>query len=248
MKWTIALLLLLMQFSAIGQSDQISSYFGIQYKSILPNNFVGSKILKLSEQEFSSTCEQKVGYLIGATVRAGITKLIAFETGINLVHRNFQIDMSVPDSNLYAQTDLSLLSYDIPLNCLIYIKLSKAWYSNASLGFSMVYKPSMIQSVTGLNYGHVFTYLGATQRKFSADFNANIGFEFRSKTSGFFYLGGSARIPLEPLFILAGQYRNEGYSLLSYGDINGSFISIDLKYFFPNTKSNGSTFRPGPIE
>ena len=248
MKSTLAILLLLMHFSMIGQSDQVTSYFGLHYKSIIPNNFVGSKILSLSEQEFSTTCEQKVGYLIGATVRAGITKLIAFETGINLVHRNFQIDMSVPDSNLYAQTDLALLSYDIPLNCLIYIKLSKAWYSNASLGFAMVYKPSMIQSVTGLDEGHIFTYLGATERKFSADFNGNIGFEFRSKKSGFFYLGGSVRIPLEPLFILAGQYRNEGYSLLSYGDVNGSFMSIDLKYFFPNTKSNGSTFRPGPIE
>lgn len=247
MKCLLALLLLF-NFTALSQSNKVSSYFGINYKAIIPNNLVGSKTLSLSEQEFATTCEQKTGYLLGATVRAGITKLIAFETGINLIHRNFHIDMSVADSNLYDETDLALLSYDIPLNCLIYIQLSKSWYANTSLGFALSYKPSMIQGVNGLDGGHIFTHLGATQRKFSVDFNSNIGFEFRSKKSGFFYLGGSVQIPLEPLFILAGQYRNQGYSLLTYGNINGSFLSIDLKYFFPNIKSNGSTFRPGPIE
>ena len=30
--------------------------------------------------------------------------------------------------------------------------------------------------------------------------------------------------------------------------VNGSFFSLDLKYFFPITKSIGSPFKPGPIE
>ena len=37
-------------------------------------------------------------------------------------------------------------------------------------------------------------------------------------------------------------------TLVSVANVNGSFLSLDLKFFFPNKKSNGSTFRPGPIE
>lgn len=246
----ILALLFLVVFGAYSQSSKVPSYFGIHYRSLLPNNFVGSKSVDLNAQEFSSTCIQKPGYSIGATVRAGITELIAFETGINLIHRNFNINMSVVDSNLYAESNLGFLSYDIPLNCLIYIKLSKSWYANAALGVAASYKPSTIGTINNLDGNHAFIHTGYVdyKKKFTADFNGNIGFEFRSKDAGFFYLGGSVQIPLAPLFYLAGAYRYEGYELNDIQSINGSFLSIDLKYFFPNIKSNGSTFKPGPIE
>lgn len=247
---SLTLLFLLLSGLSYAQSNKVPSYFGVHYKALFPNNFVGSKSLTLNNQEFSSTCTQKRGYSIGATVRAGITKLIAFETGINLIHRNFNLQMSVVDSNQFAERDLSFLSYDIPLNCLIYIKLNKTWYANASLGISAVYKPSTIGGVNNLEGSHSFIHTGYVdyKKKFSADFNGNVGFEFRSKNSGFFYLGGAVQIPLEPLFYLAGMYKYQGYELTDIDSVSGAFLSLDLKYFFPLTKSNGSTFKPGPIE
>ena len=246
----LTLLFILVSLNVCGQSIKFPSYFGIHYRTVFPNNFVGSKSVTLLNQEFTSTCLQKTGYSIGATVRAGITKLISFETGINLIHRNFHLNMSAADSNQFAKRDLSFLSYDIPLNCLIYIKLNKSWYANASLGIAASYKPSTIGGVNNTGGNHSFIHTGYVdyKKKFTADFNGNIGFEFRSKKSGFFYLGGSVQIPLAPLFILAGMYKYEGYELVSVANVNGSFLSLDLKFFFPNTKSNGSTFRPGPIE
>ena len=232
------------------QSEKVPSYFGLHYRTILPNNFVGSKSVTISNQEFTSTCTQKTGYSLGATVRAGITKLIAFETGINLIHRNFYLNMSVADSNQYAYRDLGFLTYDIPLNCLIYIKLNKSWYANASLGIAASYKPSTIGAVNNTADNHSFIHTGYVdyKKKFTADFNGNIGFEFRSKKSGFFYLGGAVQIPLSSLFILAGMYKYQGYELVAASNVNGSFLSVDLKFFFPNTKSNGRSFKPGPIE
>tara|TARA_B100000524_G_scaffold219296_1_gene115434 strand:+ start:11202 stop:11951 length:750 start_codon:yes stop_codon:yes gene_type:complete len=246
----LLLLFILLSLNGFSQSNKVPSYFGVHYRTVLPNNFVGSKSVTISQQEFTSTCLQKTGYSIGATVRAGITKLIAFETGINLIHRNFQLNMSVIDSNQYSQRELGFLTYDIPLNCLIYIKLNKSWYANASLGIAASYKPSTIGGVNNTGDNHSFIHTGYVdyKKKFTADFNGNIGFEFRSKKSGFFYLGGSVQIPLAPLFILAGMYKYQGYELVSVTNVNGSFLSLDLKFFFPNTKSNGSTFRPGPIE
>lgn len=244
------LLFVILSLNVLSQSNRVPSYFGIHYRTVFPNSFVGSESVTLLNQEFTSTCIQKPGYSIGATVRAGITKLIAFETGINLVHRNFQLNMSVADSNQFAERELSFLSYDIPLNCLIYIKLNKSWYANASLGIAASYKPSTIGGINNTGYNHSFIHTGYVdyKKKFTADFNGNIGFEFRTNKSGFFYLGGAVQIPLAPLFILAGMYKYEGYELVSVANINGSFLSLDLKFFFPNTKSNGSTFRPGPIE
>ena len=112
----LVLLFILLSLNSFSQSKKVPSYFGVHYRTVLPNNFVGSKSITINNQEFTSTCTQKTGYSIGATVRAGITKLIAFETGINLIHRNFNLNMSVADSNQYAQRDLGFLSYDIPLN------------------------------------------------------------------------------------------------------------------------------------
>ena len=80
--------------------------------------------------------------------------------------------------------------------------------------------------------------------------NANVGFEFRTEKNGFFYLGGVARVPFKPLFDLYVQYDYTGtdYQSIMHGTVDGSFLSIELKYFFPNIKNKGIQFQKGPIE
>lgn len=246
----VSVLFIIISFMSYSQSNRVPSYFGIQYQSVIPNNLVGEKTLTLNNENFTSTTTQKVGYSIGATVRAGITELIAFETGINFTKRNFDINMELPDSNLYASNAFSFIEYSIPLNCLMYIKMNKDWYANASLGVAVIYKPSSIYAANTPGGLNTFIHEGYVdfRKKIGLDFNGNVGFEYRTIKSGFFYLGGSVRIPFAPLFILISQYSNQGYSLTSFGEINGSYFSIDLKYFFPIVNGRGSSFRPGPIE
>ncbi len=241
---------ILLVFQASGQSGRVPSYFGVQFQSVFPNNLIGERTTVLSNESFSSTVQQNMGYSMGATVRFGITELIAFETGINFTKRNFAIDMALPDSNLFVSDAFSFIEYNIPLNCLIYIKINKSWYANASLGVQVHYKPSSIGRQINPGGLHSFIYDGYVdfRKKIGFDFNANAGFEYRTKNSGFFYLGGSVRIPFSSLFILLGQYRYQGFDLTDYGNINGSYFSIDLKYFFPTVRSSGSPFIPGPIE
>ena len=168
--------------------------------------------------------------------------------------------MSVADSNQYAERDLGFLTYDIPLNCLIYIKLNKTWYANASLGLSAVYKPSTIGGVNNLEGSHTFIHTGYVdyKKKFTADFNGNIGFEFRSKNSGFFYLGGAVQIPLEPLFYLAGMYKYQGYEItdIDINDVTGEvFIATKnglVSFRSPATegtsKHQSVKIFPNPVE
>ncbi len=226
----------------------VPSYFGIQVKPIFPTRFIGEPKLTLDEGEFSTTISQKTGYSFGGTVRAGITNLIALETGINFNQRYFNIDMSIADSAVYAKNDLTFISYDIPVNGLIYVQLSDNFFMNASLGLSLTYKPTHVGIVTNPGGSFSFTHTGLVNRKTGFDLNANFGFEYRTKRWGFFYIGGTAKVPFQPIFDLLAQYKYQGYKVNTRGEVDGSFLTIDFKYFFPNIKNSGIQFQNGPIE
>lgn len=230
------------------KKEKFPSYFGIQVRPVFPTRFIGSPETILTQDEFTTTITQKLGYSFGGTVRAGLTKLLAFETGINFTQRNFNVAMSVPDSNVFATNDLSFISYDIPVNGLVYIQLSEKFYMNASLGAALVFKPTDVGIVNYPGGSFSFTHTGRVQSKFAVDLNANFGFEYRTEKSGFFYIGGSARVPLAPIFDIVAQYKYQGYKKTIYGEIDGTFLAVDFKYFFPNIRNKGPQFHEGPIQ
>ncbi len=226
----------------------VPSYFGIQLKPIFPTRFIGEPTLTLEEGTFSTTITQKTGYSFGGTVRVGITNLIALETGINFNQRYFNIDMSVADSGVYAKNDLAFIAYDMPINGLVYVQLSDNFFMNASLGLALTFKPTHVGIVTNPGGSFSFTHTGLVNRKTGFDLNANFGFEYRTKRKGFFYIGGSGRVPFQPVFDLIAQYKYQGNKINVRGEVDGSFLSIDFKYFFPNIKNSGIQFQNGPIE
>lgn len=255
MKLILVLLFSLIALLPMAQTKtKIPSYFGFRVSPVFPTKFIGEPLLTVLNTEdnfdFSTTIMQKIGFSFGGTVRAGLTKLISLETGINYTQRNFDLEMSVPDSNLFAPSDLSFVTYDVPINALFYIKMSEKWYTNASLGVAINFKPTDIGKRTKPGGPHEFVNLGLIPigKKVSFDLNANLGFEFRSQKSGFFYLGGSARVPFSPLFEFLSEYSYQGFNRQAVGEVDGSYLSIDFKYFFPNIRTKGAQFKPGPIE
>ena len=250
MKFYLILLLSLSTSAAFAQTAKVKppSYFGLQVRPVFPTNFIGTKEMSLSVNGFNTTITQKMGYSFGGTVRVGLTKLVAFETGINFTERNFDIDISVPDSNVALTDDLSFIEYDVPVNILFYVQLADKWYMNASLGLALTFKPTHVGVYNSLGGFHTFTHTGLIRGKVGADANANFGFEYRTEKKGFFYIGGSARVPFAPLFDLLAQYKWQGIISNAYGEVDGSFISIDFKYFFPNIKNKGPQFIDGPIQ
>lgn len=242
---------LLVSCSLFGQknkSERVPSYFGVQLRPFFPTNFIGSSQLSLNQDGFFSLTQQRMGFSWGATVRAGITKLIAIETGINQTTRHFDIDMSVPDSNSFASDQLTFVEYDLPVNALFYIQLADKWYMNTSLGASMIFKPTEVGIFNQPGGKHYYTHTGVPKSKFGIDANANVGFEFRTEKSGFFYLGASAKVPFTSLFEMIANYEYDAYQTLLIGPVDGSFLAIDIKYFFPNIKNKGPQFQDGPIQ
>jgi len=230
------------------KKEKFPSYFGLQFKPLIPGDFLGTSQVKLNTDEFYTTFTQKFGYSFGASVRVGLTKLISLETGINQVQRNYNIDFSVPDSNLTAHNDFGIINYDIPINALIYIQLTDKFFMNASLGGSLVFNPSDVKTQIADDNGNAFIHEGRRVSLLGFETNANFGLEYRTEKSGIFYLGISGRIPLRPIFDVAAVYDRNGYQKVSIGSMTGTYLSFDIRYYLPNIKTKGPQFIPGPIE
>ena len=234
----------------VGKDSKIPYYFGFQVKPLLPTKFIGESSSNFSNQGYDVKISQKVGYSFGAVVRIALTDLIGIETGLNFFQRYYKIDMNLPDSTITTSDDFGFIQYDLPVNALFYIKLSKKWFMNAAIGGSICYKPSSVGSINHPIGKHEFFNIGLVDinDKVNFDLNGNLGFEFRTEKHGFFYLGGCARIQTAPLFNLLSRYRYGTYEVDNYGPVGGSFLAIELKYFIPNTGGNGQNFERGPIE
>jgi hypothetical protein len=230
-------------FCQIGDT-KLPSYFGVQVRSIIPTNFVGNPITTLQKDGLQASLQQTIGYSFGGIVRVGLTELIALETGINFSQRYFKVQGSIADSGIYVTNQLGFIQYDLPLNGLIYIKLTKRFFANASLGVTAGFKPTSIATQNNIDGSKFFYHTGFVNKKASLDLNGNLGFEFRSKKTGFYYLGTTVRLPLAPIFTYISTYRNQGYKVTQYGDVSGAFLGIDLRYFFRNVKGQKEDKRP----
>lgn len=230
--------------------EKIPSYFGFQVKPIFPGVFIGTTSFESNVEGFNTTFSQSMGYSFGGIVRVGITKLIAIETGINLTQRIYKFDSSIPDSGIYVNSRIRYLTYDIPLSALFYIRLADKIYMNVSVGAALSYNPT-VAGVKIMPEGYHDIRQIALGKKVVGEAIGNIGFEYRTPKSGIFYLGAAARVPFAPLFYLKSEYRYQGFYLetdaQNQGRVDGSYIALEIKYFFPIIKSKGSPIKT-PIE
>ena len=65
---------------------------------------------------------------------------------------------------------------------------------------------------------------------------ANLGFEYRTKEKGTFYLGGSYHLPFSPIMTFAMSYEKPPTNVVAIDNIRGSYLTLDLRYYFPMAK------------
>jgi len=259
MKSFLTITFLVFSFTILGQSRSLKSesFFGLNYKPLIPFGIVGDAPVELQTGNFKSTISSKLGYSFGAVVRSRITKLIALETGLLYTQRNFQADVSLSDSNVYTKMNLGIVNFDIPLNGLVFIQLGKNVYANTMMGVSMNFNPS--DAATLYNPGdslHSFEFQGSRYSKnpsnngyLSFALNAAVGFEFRTRKEGTFYLGVASKIPFQPTLEVGTTYLYQaGLVTANKGLVTGATFSLDFKYFFHNVENKGWQFKGGPIE
>jgi len=203
---------------------------GFQFKPLFSSKFfnTGPESREILDKSF--TVNPQGGFSLGMVIRRGFTNTISFETGINYVRRNYDIEIR-GDSIQDVDTDLRMVSYDIPLLCMVFIQLSERIFMDVGMGFSLDFYPSDLKKK-----GEFYELYSAKKEWISPAILANLGWEYRTEKSGYFYLGASYHRPFD---YIHGLY-------IGYPDLNpvnpnkteppitlsGNFLTFDFRYFF----------------
>jgi hypothetical protein len=149
---------------------------------------------------------------------------------------NFNLQDSIQIS---SNQSLSFIGYEIPLQALIYVQLGEKWFMNASAGMVIDIFPSEAETFSSEKVDSTyvdFSQITWRESWFKIASQTNLGFEYRTKKNGYYYLGASYHLPLGR--IAASQasvtYPNHAHTL--WLDLPTGYFSIDLKYFIYDKK------------
>lgn len=165
------------------------------------------------------------GYCMGMVIRSGISETWSVETGINFVRRNYQLEMG--DSTGSETGVFKLVSYQIPVQGLVFIQLSDEIFMDVSMGLAVDFYPSDIAT-----YGDRFIHSSARRSWLSSSLLANIGWEYRTRESGYFYLGASYNRPFNGIMRSFFKRPVNDYGPEEFIELRGNYLTADLRYFF----------------
>ncbi len=168
-------------------------------------------------------------------IRKNFSKKWAIEGGIFSTKRNLQFDYLNRETGLAFQNKISIITYEIPLQALLYIRITDKWYTDAGLGVNF----NFLSTYEYQNSTPSFETFLRRRTWATPSLTVSYGIEYRSKKSGFIYLG-----------ISINQYLKEYYSATSFSAnpkvfdkkfnyrLSANYFSFDLKYFFPQSNPN----------
>jgi len=224
-------ILLTTGFSLLAQKGVTT--FGLQYNPVIPNRLIGTYVQNFDALPMESHIQQKFGNNFGGIVRHGFTKNISIETGLNFTQRNFNLFYEISDSGVSEQNDVRIVSYSLPVSGLVFIRLTDQLWINTSAGVAMTLFPSDVQVFTeSVGTNNFFLMEGIYRSKVQAALLTNVGFELRTKKYGFFYVGGTYHLPFAPICTFAMAYEFTGGDYVAIDNVKGSFLSVDIRYYF----------------
>lgn len=202
---------------------------GIQAKPVVPFDFFDPVTL-LEKPSLNGSVELTGGFAFGMMVRTGITKSVSFETGINQISRRFDVAIANDTSGYAATDELRFIGYEIPALAMIYIRLGERTWMNNALGFSADLYPSDAERVQEESRVYM-----ARKEWLQIGVVGNIGVEYRTLKSGWFYLGATYHRPFGDMAQAElTWYDATNFATTMIAPINGSYLTVDIRYFFHN--------------
>jgi hypothetical protein len=207
---------------------------GIEIRPIIPSDLFAVKSQSVNYYSKVFSINPRIGYSAGAVVRLNLSKVWNLESGIYYTTRIYGTRMT-DSSGLNVSDNFRFDNYEIPVMGLIYVRLSKNIYLNTAFGPSFDFFPTDVQAPDNGTY---------TQKAFRSYWvlpalQANVGAEYRTKNSGYFYLGAMYHRMLYTPMGTAGFYFMD-YTFPEHvlTPIQGHYFSLDFKYFFPTKRSS----------
>ena len=224
-KHPLTICLFLFCFVQIKAQERVSTV-GVQLKPLFSSKFFGTGPQTITDSSFTYGINPGPGYALGMVIRRGFTPTLSLEFGLNYVVRNYDINAS--DGIETGSERMKIVGYEIPISQLVFIRLYEKIYMNASAGFCINMFPSDVYE----ERDNFFAFAGRNNI-FTQSLLANLGFEYRTEDKGYFYIGTSLNRQFNPIFGYSIDYVRNNTSVNSIlTDINGTYLSIDLKYFF----------------
>lgn len=217
------------------QREPIEITAGIEARALVPLSSFTMKPLFYSDSlnHFYATGTYTGGMGFGGVIRFKLTDFWNLESGIYYTRRVYNFEIEDPVVEFKDNVPLRLVGYEIPIKGLVYIQLTEDFYMNVALGMSFdffasdlkIYKPSV--SVGAFKQSWLrMAVLG------------NVGLEYRSEKSGYFYTGITLHQPFNDILMSQVNYyrNNEGQAYFQNRSIDGVYFSIDFRYFIPHKK------------
>ncbi len=204
--------------------------FGLQYRPIIPNEIFNTETIDLTSEILSATLENNVGHSFGFLIRRNFTEHWSLETGISSIKRNFTINAVHDSTRETSNFTMGMQTYEVPVEALYYVKLGENLYMNSLAGVSFNIYPTQLAKVAENLF---FSAKSARKSWVGLSLLVNIGFEYRTRDAGYFYLGASLHRPINDISQFQIDYRPDNVNLFRATSwYTGNFFSIDLRYFF----------------
>ncbi|UTW60689.1 hypothetical protein KFE98_11565 [bacterium SCSIO 12741] len=228
------MLALLLGFFSSHSQERRGTYFGVQFKPMISGSLINEGVPSGTENGINFEVTKQFGFSAGMVIRHDFTKMFSVESGISFVQRNQNYHVYDPVRDYTFDQEFGTVGYEIPLLGLVYIQLSDQVFMNTSFGVSFDMYPSDIKvesdddrvNMIGQRAGWILPAL-----------SANIGWEWRTKENGSFYIGGTYHRSFGDTYEFIAEYdynRLDTASVVTpmYLTTNGNYLTLDFRYFF----------------
>ena len=203
--------------------------FGLQVKPVIPFGFFDAD--KVFQQEhLHATLALDGGMAFGMVVRTGISKSISLEVGLDQITRRYDFTMANDTAGYDDAATVRYVGYELPVTCLVYIRLGERTWMNNALGASVDFYPSDAKRELANAQAYLFRRNWA-----QVGIVGNIGVEYRTEESGYFYLGATFHRPFGDMAQADATWLDRYASYRPYRmttGLSGSYLTMDLRYFF----------------
>ena len=219
-------LLCCLSFPSAAQDKVVTA--GIQLKPIFESGLLKTGKEELTQNNVDFTVTLKSGFSGGVIIRKGLSELLSLETGISLTKRKYELKINDRDTGFTGISEFRIVSYEIPLSLLVFIQVGEKTFMNASLGYCLNMFASDIFTYDTTYFENYATY----NSRFRSAVLANLGAEYRTEKSGYFYIGATYQRPFGDIYGEQITYEANGKREIVGTGLSGSYLTLDLRYYF----------------
>jgi hypothetical protein len=228
--WGILITGVSMGFEPLAAQKGVTTV-GFQLRPIITSNIGGNGDFTSVQDEAVIDVMPENGIAWGMLVRRGFTESLSLEFGITRSERRFRFGFEDPERGFSTEETVNYINYDLPLRGMVFVQLGKQLYLSNSLGTAFVFYPTNA-GAGDFELEHVVNRRAWVK----VALEGNLGLEYRTKKSGYIYLGAAYHNPFSPFGRNLINYLDDDGRKFYSVDLNAGYLTLDFRYYFHEDK------------